>query len=133
DFQEESLKEFITQKLNDKIEYFRNSSNFQHKFRAGLLNKSLEHIDEWVQRVKDDFALYDLTYIEDEVSSIEENESSTDAALFRQSSFNINSKNNITSSIKLKLSILTKPELDPYFDEATYVPLNEVIGTLQQT
>lgn len=133
DFQEGSLKDFITQKLNDKISYFRNSSNFQHKFRAGLLNKSLVHIDDWIQRVEDDFAQYDLTYVEDETTSIEENESSEDADLFRQSSFNINSRNKITSSIKLKLSILTKPELDPHFDEATYVPLNEVLGTLQHT
>lgn len=131
DFKKESLKDSIISQLNKKIEEFEDSDNMELNFSASFLEESLDYIDEWVDRVKDDFKQYDITYVEEEIEEGLDEESTKNNQLFRQSSFTIDSKNNISAAIKLKLSILTGEELDPHFYQLRYIPLTEVINTLQ--
>ena len=127
-----TLKESILDKLNSKIAQLESSSDFNQNMEAEVMKESLGSINQWVKNVEDKFKEMKLIYKEEtEGEEITEEETTERGELMRKSSFEKNSKDNITANIKLRLSLLTNNELDNLFYEPTFVPFDEVYSTLQ--
>jgi hypothetical protein len=126
----QSIKEQLTKKAKDLGE----DENFSKQIIGMSLENSLEYTDEWVRHVEDFYRELKLVYREQSETDemISDEESTRENQSFGTSSFEKSTKDNITSNIKLRLSLLVSPKLDPIFNAPTFVPFDEVYTVLQK-
>ena len=96
------------------------------------MEKSLKHIDEYVKNIDALYKKMSLKRIDtDELDTLElEGEEVKDHSFSKQS-FELDGKATIPNIIKLKLSLLEdKNNLDPIWNEPTFVPFDDVFNTL---
>ena len=126
-----TLRQSIEATIKRKINDFRSTPDIEFQFRADQLEKSLEVINEWVTSVENFFTEVKLVYKEtnDQEDQLEEEESER-GQTFGKSSFEKSTKDNVSSNVKLRLSLLTSEKLDPVFNEPTFIDFDEVYSTL---
>ena len=127
-----TLRDSIVDKLKEKIDEFEASDDIGHQMNAELLQESLLSIDEWVAEVQDYFLRKRLVHKETtETEDLTEEANSERGATYGVSSFEKSSKDNISSNVKLRLSLLMDPtELDETLQEPVFRDFDEVHSSL---
>lgn len=131
----ENLKSFITNTIKEKIDELKQGSVLQ-KVNANTLEKSLQHVDEWVNNVDKFFKQLKLERNdnEEELEDSEDltvQEEDTKDPSFTTSSFEKSTKESISSNIKLRLSLLKDfDNLDIVWKAPTFIKFDDVYGTL---
>jgi len=126
-----NLKLYVEKEIKSKIAEL-NTQGIKGKLSAKSLEKSLKHIDEYVKNIDALYKKMSLKRIDtDELDTLElEGEEVKDHSFSKQS-FELDGKATIPNIIKLKLSLLEdKNNLDPIWNESTFVPFDDVFNTL---
>lgn len=131
-----TLKRSIEAKLNEKIIEFNNRSASQWKRKAASLELVKDnHVDELTNSVINYFRELKLVYnenlenTEEEEFTAEENEER--GQQFGVASFERSTKENITSNVKLRLSLIPDvTKTDYIFNDVVFIPFNEIYSDL---
>lgn len=126
-----NLKQYISDEINSKITELQ-SSGIKGKLSARLLEKSLSHIDEYEEKIDALFKKMSINRVDNvEENDIVEGQYEVKDPSFVKSSFELDSKNALSSEMKIRLSLLENDQdLDPIWGENTFVPFDEVHSTL---
>jgi len=112
-----SLRKSIEQKLKEKIEELAQyPEDSYQRVQAELLNESTAYTYEWVQNVENYFKEIDLKYLEEQPNE----EETRTGQQWGKASFERNSKANVTSNVRLRLSLLKQYDKK---DDVFYEPL----------
>jgi len=125
------LKEFVKKEIEDKIKELEEKGG-KFKLQALVLKKSLLHLNEYVEKIDLFYKQVSLKRVdvEDKTDFKKENEESKDPS-YVKSSFEQDSKNAVSTNVKLKLSLLEDNEnLDPIWNEPTFKEFDDVYSTL---
>jgi hypothetical protein len=126
-----NLKAFIKEEIENKIKELEEKGG-KFKLPALILKKSLTNLNEYTDNV---YAFYKkaslkIIKIKDENYQKDEDENVKDPS-YSKSSFEQDSKDSISTIVKLKLSLLeNKEELDPIWNEPTFVSFENVFSLL---
>lgn len=126
-----NLKQFIKTEIENKIQELR-AKGGRFMLQALVLEKSLKNLNEYVENVDLFFKENSIKRVnilnEDELQSEEDDIKDPS---FTKSSFEQDSKNSISTNVKLKLSLLEDTnDLDPVWGEPTFKPFSEVYSDL---
>lgn len=126
-----NLKQYVSEEINLKITELQ-SSGIKGKLSAKLLEKSLNHVDEYVEKIDALFNKMSINRVDNvEENDIVEGQDEVKDPSFVKSSFELDSKNALSSEMKIRLSLLENDQdLDPIWGENTFVPFDEVHSTL---
>jgi len=125
------LKQYVKEEIESKIEDLK-SKGIKGKLSAKLLEKSLSHVDEYVEKI--DLLFKKMSIVR--IDNVEENDLNSEQdeikdPSYMKSSFELDSKSALSSEMKIRLSLLENDQdLDPVWNENTFVPFNEVHSTL---
>src|SRR5690606_16599014 len=111
-----------------------NSEDFEQNLKGEVLADSLKYLDEWTRNAENYFRELKLVYKEqtEEEDLLEDEENTREGQTFGTSSFEKSTKDNITSNVKLRLSLLVdENNLDDLFYEPTFIPFDDIYSTLQ--
>ena len=126
-----NLKQFIKGEIESKIQELR-AKGGRFILQALVLEKSLKNLDEYVENVDLFFkenSIKRVNILNEEGLQTEEDEVKDPS--FTKSSFEQDSKNSISTNVKLKLSLLEDTnDLDPVWGEPTFKPFSEVYSDL---
>lgn len=123
-----TLKNYIRDYINNKIEELYNSDNADLVLKGIALENTKEHLDEWVDEVKSFYNTLKISYAED---TLEEQEVEHMDDMVRRESFLKNSKDNVSNNIKLFLSLLESDEINSFGDKS-FVDFDDVYSTLNR-
>ena len=124
-----NLRNFITKQIQDKTKSLEEEGEY---FSALTLEDSLNHLDELTENVETFFKEMNLEIIEDEEGDIEILEEEGKDPVFNQHSAERNTKNSVSTNVKLRLSLLEdKNNLDPIWNEPTFMNRDMVYSALQ--
>lgn len=149
-----NLKEAITKLITDKTNELESSDDFEVQMSANTVDVLNDHVDELESRVRDYFTRMSIKLVEDDnTTSADEISESTRDGLGLQSSAERDSKDSVSTNVKLKLSLLEdikyildgngnpklnelgKPiidpkSIDPIWNEPSYAEFSDVYSTL---
>ena len=124
-----NIKNFILKEINDKINSLEEEGEY---FSSISLQESLNYIDELVENVEGFFKEMSLTIQEDEENGEWLVEEEGKDPVFNQHSAERNTKDSISTNVKLRLSLLEDTEnLDPIWNEPTFLNRDMVYSSLQ--
>lgn len=128
-----SLKEYLKDIISNRIEEIKDSRDIANLLPKKQLPLLLTELDELSALVSDYYKTMDLTFKETEETS--QLESSLDEGgrdmIFNQQSFERNSKENVRTNAKLRMSLIPNPsKKDPYFGGNAYLSFDDVYKTL---
>lgn len=124
-----SLKNFIVKEITDKIQNLEDEGEY---FSSLSLQESLEHVNELVENVENFFKEMSLTIQEDEDNGETLVEEEGKDPVFNQHSAERNTKDSISTNVKLRLSLLEDTEnVDPIWNEPTFLNRDMVYSSLQ--
>jgi len=133
-----SIRDSIVNKLNERINIFKDSGDYLFEDTAELLEIALnENLDEIVKNVVNSLETYKIKYsekfndIEDiDLSEIEINENEKDPG-FGISSNERTTKNNISANVKLRLSLIEDTiQQDDFLNDTVYKSFDEIYASL---
>jgi len=125
-----NLREAVQTIINNKVEQLESSEDFDIQLTASSIDLLNEHIDEIVTRVKNYFSSISIKLTEDEnTPSIDEVEQSGREGLNLQSSAERDSKANVSTNVKLRLSLLTDVEYQLDIDSLILIDAEIVSST----
>ncbi|HEX8586042.1 MAG TPA: hypothetical protein VF680_16735 [Allosphingosinicella sp.] len=130
-----NLTEFLKQKIKSKVDELSQTGDDKDLFNSMDLEESLEHIEEWKDNVDVFFKKIGLKRndnVEDESSeSIEEIEEDSKDPAFNKASFERDTKDSISTNMKLRLSLLTDNNTkDTIWNEPQFVKFDDIYSTL---
>ena len=126
-----NLKQYIKNEIITKINDLK-TKGLKEKMAARLLEKSLEDLNEYVEKVDAFYKQIGIKRVDnvDEVGLDVTDETQKDPS-FNKQSFQKDSKDSLTTNVKLKLSLLEDTEdLDPIWNEPGFINFNEAHSTL---
>lgn len=133
-----SIRESVIDKLNERINIFKNSGDYLFEDTAELLEIALdENLDEIVNNVVNSLETYKIKYsekfndVEDvDLSEIEISENEKDPG-FGISSNERTTKNNISANVKLRLSLIEDTlQQDDFLNDTVYKSFDEIYASL---
>lgn len=132
-----TLRKSIEDKLTNKAEELNSSTDMMMRINGMALTKSIDNIDEWVKHVENYFREIKLVYKETtDTEDIIEEEDSERGEAYGKASFEKSTKDNISSNIKLRLSLITNllgdknAKVDEFFFEPELMTFDDVYGDL---
>jgi hypothetical protein len=134
-----SIRESIIDKLNERIDTFRDSGNDNFEDIADLLEIALdENLDELVKNVVNSLETYKIKSSEkfnkdnedSDLANIEINENEKDPG-FGRASYEMSTKGNISANVKLRLSLIVNTlAKDNFLNDTVYLSFDEVYSSL---
>ena len=134
-----SIRESIIDKLNERIDIFRDSGNDNFEDIADLLEIALdENLDELVKNVVNSLETYKIKSSENfnkdnedsDLANIEINENEKDPG-FGRASYEMSTKGNISANVKLRLSLIVNTlAKDNFLNDTVYLSFDEVYSSL---
>lgn len=125
------LEEHIKSEIESKIKEL-NTKGVKGKIMARVLTKSLDFLDEYVEKIDSFYKQISIKRVDnDEEDNLQSISEEGKDPVFNKASFEQDSKQSLSNNIKLRLSLLeNKEDLDPVWNEPTFVSFNEVYSTL---
>ena len=125
------LKEYVIDEINDKVEQLK-TQGIKGKLAARLLEESLKYSDEYVEKIDALFKKMSIVRNDnDDEQTLDQAHSDDKDPSFNKASFEFDSKNALSSEMRIRLSLLEDDQdLDPVWNEKTFVPFEEVNSTL---
>lgn len=129
------LKPFLQKKITSKIEEL-NKGTFNNKVNAKLLTKTLDFLDEWVENVDAFYKKIGLNRkdnLDESEDSNENIEEDVKDPIFNKASFERDTKESISTNVKLRLSLLKDTQnVDPIWNEPAFIKFDEIYSTILQ-
>jgi exodeoxyribonuclease-5 len=125
------LRDHVESEIKKKIASLQTEGP-KGKFMSRSLGKSLDYLDEYVDRIDNFYKQISIKRVDnDEASDLQTISEEGKDPVFNKASFEQDSKNSLSNNIKLRLSLLeNNEERDPVWNEPTFVPFNDVYSTL---
>ena len=138
DFEKETellpnLKDFLQKKLESKANDLLVSEEIKDMFNGMSIQSSLKYIDNWVELVDNFYRQIGLKRNDelDDTESIEEIEQDTKDPAYNKNSFERDTKEAVSTNIKLRLSLLQdKSNIDTIWNEPFFIKFDDVYSTL---
>lgn len=126
------LKTFITKDINSKVESLNQSDELDDILSVDIVESLLDYTDELTKEVENFFKRISLKITEDDNTITEDNTSEdTKDVAFNMASFERDSKANVTTNVKLRLSLLEDPNVkDPIWNEPVFMQFDTVYSDL---
>lgn len=104
--EDQTLKDFVNEYIRNKISKLEESEDYDEVSLSMSLDDSLDHIDEWVESVRNFFKSVKLDNRLEEKEDFIANEESANDEIMRKESFLKSSKDSISNNTKLYLSLI---------------------------
>jgi len=126
-----NLKEYVIDEIKTKIEQLK-TQGIKGKMAARLLEESLKYSDEYVEKIDALFKKMSIIRNDnDDEQTLDQAHSEDKDPSFNKASFEFDSKNALSSEMRIRLSLLEDDQdLDPVWNEKTFVSFEEVNSTL---
>jgi len=126
-----NLKDYVVDEIKTKIEQLK-TQGIKGKMAARLLEESLKYSDEYVEKIDALFKKMSIIRNDnDSEETLDQAYSEDKDPSFNKASFEFDNKNALSSEMKIRLSLLEDDQdLDPVWNEKTFVPFEEVNSTL---
>jgi len=126
-----NLKLHVKTELVNKINELK-SGGLKEKMSAKLLEKTLDNLDEYVEKIDAFYKQVGIKRVDnvDDIGLDTKDDNQKDPS-FNKQSFEKDVKESLTTNMKLRLSLLINDnDLDPIWNEPTFIEFNEAHSTL---